>query len=128
MDGNYTEISNVVTILFLMEATVKIIVLGFACNGRKSYLRSHWNKVDFLIALSSSLSFLDLPNIGFLKVVRMFRVLRPLRLVNRFPQMRIAIESILQSVPQYTNLIMILLLSNFLFSILGTSLFKGKFA
>ena len=120
-------INKVCTILFMVEATVKIIVLGFACNGSKAYLKSNWNIVDLIIVLSSSLAFLD-QDIGFLKVVRMFRVLRPLRLVNRFPQMRIAIESIFQSVPQYSNLLLIIFMTNFLFSILGTSLFKGKFS
>jgi hypothetical protein len=41
--------------------------------------------------------------------------------------MKIAIESILTSVPQYANLMMIISMEVLLFSILGTALFKGKF-
>ena len=81
-----------------------------------------------MIALISSMSFLKLSqNYDIIKVFRFLRILRPLRLVNRFPFMRIAIESIFNSVPQYANLLLILLLVNFLFSILGTSFFKGTF-
>ena len=81
-----------------------------------------------MIALISSMSFLELSqNYDIIKVFRFLRVLRPLRLVNRFPFMRIAIESIFNSVPQYANLMLILLMVNFLFSILATSFFKGTF-
>jgi hypothetical protein len=86
--------------LFLTECLIKIIVYGFAWNGPDSYIKSSWNKLDFGIAIISSFSFLQLPsNYSTVKIFRLFRVLRPLRLVNRFPQMRIAVESIIQSVP-----------------------------
>ena len=84
----------IMTVLFLLECLIKIIVYGFACNGPDSYLRSHWNKIDLFIALISCTAFLPIQNFKFLKALRLFRVLRPLRLVNRFPSMRIAIESI----------------------------------
>ena len=41
--------------------------------------------------------------------------------------MRIAVESILQSVPQFANLMVIFMLALLLFSILGTTFFKGKY-
>jgi len=76
----------VMTGLFLIECMMKIIVFGFVCNGPDSYIKSTWNKLDFAIALVSSFSFLQLPaNYNTVKIFRLFRVLRPLRLVNRFP-------------------------------------------
>ena len=79
-------IEEVMTAMFLIECVIKIIVLGFWLNGPDSYIKSTWNKVDFAIAIVSSFSFLQLPaNYNIVKVFRMIRVLRPLRLVNRFP-------------------------------------------
>lgn len=131
-DNTYQQMNDlldkVMTCFFLLECLLKIIVHGFACNGPDSYLKSNWNRVDFMIALVSSISFMQLnANYDIIKVFRFMRVLRPLRLINRFPFMRIAIESIFNSVPQYANLLLILVLVNFLFSILGTSFFKGTF-
>ena len=65
-----------------------------------------------MIVLISTISFLPLPQIDYnlVKVLRIFRVLRPLRLVNRFPFMKIAIEAIFTSVPQYANLLTILMM------------------
>ena len=124
----YKILDNLMTFCFMLECLVKIIVWGFCCNGSDSYIKSGWNKMDFFIILISTISFLPFDqNYNVVKVLRIFRVLRPLRLVNRFPFMRIAIESIFTSVPQYANLLMIIIMQILLFSILGTALFKGKF-
>ena len=118
----------IMTSIFILECLIKIIVLGFICNGPESYMKSNWNKLDFAIALVSSLSFLNQYENQIIKVFRLLRVLRPLRLVHRLPHMRISIESIIQAVPQFTNLLSIFFLSLLLFSILGTTFFKGLFA
>ena len=134
-ESHYTRnlliLDRIMTGLFIFECVIKVIVDGFACNGPTSYLVSNWNKVDFLIILVAGVGWI--PGVKeteshVLKVIRMFRVLRPLRLVNRFPHMRIAVESVFQSVPKFVNLLMIFVLMLLLFSILGTTFFKGKFA
>lgn len=43
--------SYVFTVIFLIEAILKIIGLGFF-RHKNSYLRDFWNVLDFLIALS----------------------------------------------------------------------------
>ena len=46
------------TIIFLIEAMLKIIVYGLVINGKNSYLRNGWNIMDFVIvAFSVSISF-----------------------------------------------------------------------
>lgn len=39
--------------VFIIEAILKIISLGFLFNGKTSYLRDWWNVLDFLIVASS---------------------------------------------------------------------------
>lgn len=93
-DGNKAFILNkidvVVTILFTWELVIKVIVYGFAINGPESYIRNSWNQMDFVIVLFSiiSLSFTDI-DLGFIKILRMLRVLRPLRMISRNPGLRI---------------------------------------
>jgi hypothetical protein len=107
---------------------MKIIVYGFLCNGPNSYLLSTWNIADFLIALISSAVYLPLSNsYEFVKVIRIVRVLKPLRMVKRYPGIRIAVESIIQSVPQFINLQLISFLVLLMFSVLGITFFKGLF-
>ena len=44
-------LDTVMTVFFLVECVLKVIVEGFACNGPESYLRSGWNLIDFFIVL-----------------------------------------------------------------------------
>ena len=45
------RIDQVLTIIFILEAFLKIIGMGFVIH-RRSYLREGWNVIDFLIAIS----------------------------------------------------------------------------
>ena len=42
-----------VTSVFILEVVLKSIAFGFLFSGSKSYLRNHWNVLDFLIILLS---------------------------------------------------------------------------
>lgn len=44
------------TIIFTIEALIKIIAFGLIFNGKKSYLMSAWNVMDFIIVLSALIS------------------------------------------------------------------------
>ena len=82
----------VFTVLFTLECVIKITVLGFACNGPQCYMRNGWCIMDFFIVLFSIISILPLGvDLGFIKVLRMIRVLRPLRLISRNPGLKLAV-------------------------------------
>ena len=70
------------TIAFCIEALMKIITFGFLFNGRKSYLRNAWNILDFFIVVTSVISLsIDSGSLSVVKVIRVARILRPLRLI-----------------------------------------------
>jgi len=81
----------VVTIIFTWECVIKIIVYGFIF-GKDTYMRVGWNVMDFIIVTFSiiSLSFSDI-ELDFIKILRMLRVLRPLRMISRNPGLRIQV-------------------------------------
>jgi voltage-dependent calcium channel T type alpha-1G len=41
----------VFSVVFTIEAGIKIFALGFVC-GRKTYLKSYWNVLDFIIVIA----------------------------------------------------------------------------
>jgi hypothetical protein len=65
---------------------------------RKAYLRSGWNIVDLLVLLSSWADFvafrtgLSFRGGSVLKVLRLARVLRPMRLISRTQSLRVMLE------------------------------------
>lgn len=64
---------------------------------------------------------------GILKVLRMARVLRPLRVISRNPGLRIAVMSLINAIPNIGNVMVVSILFLLLFAILGTNLYKGYF-
>jgi len=82
----------VTTVIFLVEVVIKVIGSGFFFNGAKSYIRNPWNVVDFFIVI---ISLLDLFPTGLslsvLKIVRMARLLRPLRVISKNESLKLSI-------------------------------------
>jgi len=78
---NKTEI--VTAIVFIIEAFIKIIGHGLLFNGKHSYLREVQNQVDFLIVVFSVVLLNTNEDFNFFRVFKLFRVLKPIRLVSR---------------------------------------------
>ena len=49
-------VSRIITVIFILEAIVKVIVSGFLMNGPNSYLKDGWNIFDFLVVVSAIFS------------------------------------------------------------------------
>ena len=124
-------------LIFLFECLMKILSLGFIID-KGSYLRDSWNKLDFLIVLVSLFDFQSLiqkyftdtaynNDIGFLKVLRMLRILRPLRFISHNVQLKLLINSILDSIKSIINVLIIVIVVFLMISIVGINLFSSLF-
>jgi hypothetical protein len=80
-----TIIDVFVTVIFAVEAVIKIIAVGFVNNGPKSYLRDTFNFLDFIILIPSLIFYLPhlhIPRKTAL-LLRAVRILRPARFFNK---------------------------------------------
>ena len=76
------------SVIFVLESIIKIIAMGFIFH-KHSYLRDAWNCLDFFIVVVSVVSMLPISGgSDSLKGLRTFRILRPLRSVNKLPALR----------------------------------------
>ncbi|KAK6620729.1 hypothetical protein RUM43_011024 [Polyplax serrata] len=76
--------------IFCVEASLKILALGFVLH-RGSYLRNIWNMMDFVVVVTGSMTIFAESNVDVdLRMLRSFRVLRPLKLVSRIPSKKTA--------------------------------------
>ena len=116
------------TVAFTIEVVVKVIVYGFLF-GKKTYLREAWNILDFLIVLTAliDLALGDSVSVGFLKAIRILKILRPLRLISRNKDLKISIISLGRAIPAILRLSLLVFFFIFLFAILMTMLFSGSF-
>ena len=91
----------IMTSIFTIEMIIKCVAKGFLFCGPCSYIRDPWNVVDFIITITSILDTL-MPNdrnIGFFKVLKLLRAVRPLRLISRNEGLKLALIALSKSVP-----------------------------
>jgi len=111
------------TVVFTIECMIKVIGMGFVW-GRGAYLRDAWNILDFVVVVAGVVEvvFPDAPNVS---ILRTFRVLRPLRSLSSLPGLRLLIVSLLASIPDLANVVLLLMFTLLIFGILGMQLWMG---
>jgi len=120
----------VFTACFTFEMVVKIIAMGFimtkgdpARHMPGAYLRDAWNWLDFVVVLAA---WIEISGLGAgISVLRTFRVLRPLRALNKAPSMKMLVRSLLRSVAPMVYVILLMLFVLLLWGIVGTQLWNG---
>ncbi|KAL3320303.1 hypothetical protein Ciccas_001018 [Cichlidogyrus casuarinus] len=112
------------TILFLVEMILKI--LG---EGPIGYLSNGFNLFDGIIVVISvaELFMMNGHNPSGLSVLRTFRLLRILKLVRFLPALRRQLLVMLRTMDNVATFFALLVLFIFVFSILGRTIFGGKF-
>jgi hypothetical protein len=121
-------------IVFIFEAAIKIVAMGFI-TPKNSYLRDSWNVLDFIIVLAGSLTMAmeSMPqntmggDISFMKVLRMLRVLRPLKAISRNRGMQLVVRCLIASLSSIGNVLIVAFVLFFAFAVAGYALFGGKF-
>lgn len=118
----------VITILFIVEALLKVVAYGFIANGSQSYLRQLSNVLDLIVIIFSMYSYLSHDSdLSKIKVLRLLRILKPLRLIARNDALKISINALIASIQQMLNLTLVCMIFFLLFGILGVNSFKGAF-
>uniref|UniRef100_T1DC41 Voltage-dependent T-type calcium channel subunit alpha n=2 Tax=Entelegynae TaxID=74971 RepID=T1DC41_CUPSA len=127
-----TAANYVFTVVFAIEMFIKVIAKGL-WYGERAYFKSGWNVMDGSLVIISlvdfCLSFIadGSPRIfGILRVFRLLRSLRPLRVINRAPGLKLVVQTLLSSLRPIGNIVLICCTFFIIFGILGVQLFKGS--
>jgi len=114
--------------VFIIEASLKITAFG------ETYLENAWNKFDFFVVISSifdiimenagsSMEFLTVaPQLA--RVMRVLRVTRILKLAGKQEGLQAIIQTVSFSIPSLLNVVILLFLIYFMFSIMGWFMFE----
>ena len=116
----------VFTMVFVGESVVKILAYGLFSES-KAYLRSAWNVLDFFIVIISVLSLAKVWAGSALKSLRTLRVIRPLRMVNKFPELKVVVDALLLSFPSVANVGVLCGLFFLIFASFAVNFLKGTF-
>lgn len=123
------QLATIITVIFMVEMNLKLVGLG--CKG---YWSDGWNQLDGCIVI---MSYFDLgmtlvasgggANLSFLRILRMLRVLRMLRLLKSWKGLYKVCMTVVKSLPQISNVLVLFFLIVIIFALLGMQLFGGQF-
>ena len=102
-------------------AFVVEIALRLAAHGRRwaRFFHDGWNVFDFVVVAASLI-----PVVGVLATIgRLSRVVRVLRLVSAFPDLRLIVATMIRSIPSMGHVILLLGLLLYAYGVLGYHLF-----
>lgn len=108
---------------FSIEMTIKIIALGFVL-GQHTYLRNGWNVLDFTVVCFGWLELV--PGFGNYTIIRVARILRPLRLVTKIEALKILVSCIIRSLPMLGDVAVLSLFFYAISGIASVEILKGK--
>ena len=120
MESRFGAILQILDVLFLTIFVVEIFARIFA-NG-SAFWRDPWSVFDF-----SVVAITLIPATGNLSILRALRIIRAMRLVSAIPSVRRVVGSLLAAIPSMGSVILLLLLVNYIFAVMGTKLFEEDF-
>ncbi|VDK21330.1 unnamed protein product [Taenia asiatica] len=109
------------TTTFTVEAFLKLIALG-----SKEYFADSWNIFDFAIVVFSLVE-IPLTTIRGLSILRAFRLLRVFKLAKSWQTMKLLFSIVAMTLNALGNLTAVLMISIFVFAVLGMSLFGESY-
>ena len=119
-----TIFNYIFAIVFNIEMLLKLAAMG------KYYFESYWNLFDCFIVIGTDAGIaMKLFKIGgnissATSVVRGFRIMRIFRLVKASVHIRLIIDTLLNILPQITNIMALMLLLLFIYAALGINQFS----
>ena len=127
--GQLESYAEVITWVFIGEMILKLFALGCV-----TYWEDGWNCLDGSIVLLSVFEIImDFLAAGtgvrfsFLRMLRMLRVLRILRLMRTWRGLYEVVSILLRAAPQMANIVFLILIFIFMFSLIGMQLFGGLY-
>jgi len=122
------QINLSISIIFIIEAGLKLIAVGFG-----GYFYSGWNKLDFFVVLTSIFDiWLEFSNENDYNIsqeitrgLKVLRVARLLRLIKSYSGLQKLFLTSVYSLPYLINAFAILFLVYFMFTVLAVFLFRN---
>ncbi len=121
INGPYGAVMQAANAAILLAFTIEIVLRFIATPApRYRFFTDGWNLFDVIIVGGGFL-----PAGHFVSAARLLRVLRLLRAVTVAPSLRRLISGLIRSVPSMMHVILLILLINYIYAVVGTILYGG---
>jgi len=113
------------TFVFSVEFVVRVLSQGLLLT-EDAYLKSGWNIIDTVVLLFAWLELgVNMEKGGIAKVLRMGKVMRPLRFLKRNESMRHIIDTLIGTSRPLIYVIVFFLFNLIVFSCMAMAIFRG---
>ena len=126
-----TICNHVFTVVFAVEMVMKAIAFQLFL-GPDCYFSDNWNRMDGTLVIISLVDASITAVVGkkskifgMLRVFRLVRALRPLRVINRAPGLKLVVQTLLSSLKPIGNIVLICCTFFIIFGILGVQVCFG---
>jgi len=106
-------------VIFAAEFMYKLMKLGH------QYFADPWNRLDCFVLIVSFVGMFDGGG-SFGRVLRVGRILRPLRMIRRNQNLKVIVDALIRSIRPVTYMGLLLFCFVFIYAVIGMELFMGK--
>ena len=120
LDTSISEpLNKALTIAFAVEVACKLVAFG-----PLRFFSDAFNRFDLFVVLASApdLIVVDGASFGFLRMLRLFRLLRSFRALMKVPSVRVLFRAALSGLPDTMNFVALFLLFLYIFTLAGMQL------
>lgn len=110
------SLDKIVLLIFILEIVIKMIAL---MPRPLDFFKDNWNVFDFVIVAVCLIPASG----GFGPVLRLFRLLRVLRLLSAVPKLQLLVNALLKSLPSMLYVTVLLLLLFYVYAVAGVMFF-----
>ncbi|KAJ7357576.1 Cation channel sperm-associated protein 4 [Desmophyllum pertusum] len=124
-EQKYSHLFSVLDQCLMTIFVCEILVKWY--HGFFMFWKMGWNVLDFFIVIALLLGPLlstGSGSRGVLRILRVLRAFRSLRSISSLPGLQIVVQTILQSVPDMANIVLLLVIIMLVFSVIGVTLFR----
>ncbi|XP_027053424.1 cation channel sperm-associated protein 4-like [Pocillopora damicornis] len=125
LEEKYSHLFSVLDQCLMTIFVCEILVKWY--HGFFMFWKRGWNVLDFFIVVALLLGPLlstGSGSRGVLRILRVLRAFRSLRSITSLPGLQIVVQTILQSVPDMANIVLLLVIIMLVFSVIGVTLFR----
>lgn len=106
--------------IFFAEIIIKVLAEG---NRPFNYFTDGWNVFDFLIVV---ICFVPTESMEFAPVLRLFRIMRVLRLFSALPKLQVLVTALIRSLPSMVYIVVMMSILFYVYAAVGTVLFRAN--
>ena len=117
----YGKMMDLQNFIFFWELVAEV-ALGIVAYGPGGLYNDSWRCFDMLVCVGTSLGYIS-QNDTMVSFARMFRLARVVRLMIRFKQIRIILDTMVRTLPQLLNVMLLLSIVFTMCAVLGVQMF-----